>query len=133
MSVLQSSISNKLALDLACSSDIRICTADALFQLGYVPGREKSLEEALKDMPPALRLLDSISLFSELLMAGNVVTAEDAHRLGFVSRVLKTEQEAIHQAQRLVDDITLSEQRTSREGFHRGFVASGGVENLFKL
>lgn len=124
---------NKLALDLACSSDIRVCTPDLILHLGHGEDQGRSVEEVLKDMPPALRLLDSVSLVCELLMAGAAITAEDAKQLGFVSKVLESQHQAINEAQKLAGGITLRERRTARTGLYRDFIVNGVIEDVSRL
>jgi delta(3,5)-delta(2,4)-dienoyl-CoA isomerase len=107
-------ICTKLALDIACGSDIRICTSGTRFSLGNVTAPNTSLETALKGVPPALLLMDSVCLFSEFLMTGRAFEGKEAQRIGFISSVFETKDEAVYEAQKLAGTIA---QRTVELGF----------------
>nr|QTE75994.1 ZopR2 [Diffractella curvata] len=107
-------ICTKLALDIACGSDIRICTSNARFLLGDATQKNTSLEAAMTEMPPAVLTMDGASVFREMLMSGGAFVAQDAHRMEFVSSVSETMDEAIFDALRLAESIAQSTARIQK-------------------
>lgn len=87
-------------LELAVACDIRVCAADAQFGAPEVKWNLLHGYGALR-MPDIIPMSDAMLL----LLTGRFIAAEEAHRIGLVSRVLPTKDDAMREAMSIAEDI----------------------------
>lgn len=87
---------------LALASDIRICTPEAVFSAAFVRLGISACDVGLSYLLP--RVVGH-GAASEMMLTGNLVGADQAHRMGLVSRVVEGER-LIDEAIEFASDIT---------------------------
>uniref|UniRef100_A0A1I8IKS7 Delta(3,5)-Delta(2,4)-dienoyl-CoA isomerase, mitochondrial n=1 Tax=Macrostomum lignano TaxID=282301 RepID=A0A1I8IKS7_9PLAT len=85
-------------VDLVAAADIRYCSSDAFFL-------DLGLAADLGSLQRLPKLLGSASLLAELTFTGRRLPAEEAHRVGLVSRVLDDRDRLLAAALSLASDI----------------------------
>ncbi|PAA52397.1 hypothetical protein BOX15_Mlig022011g1, partial [Macrostomum lignano] len=89
-------------VDLVAAADIRYCSSDAFFSVKEV---DLGLAADLGSLQRLPKLLGSASLLAELTFTGRRLPAEEAHRVGLVSRVLDDRDRLLAAALSLASDI----------------------------
>lgn len=84
-----------LAIELAACSDIRYCSEDAKLAIREVLIGIAADVGSLQEMP---RVVSNQSLLRELIYTGRNLTIDEALKLGFVSRVFSTKEDALEGA-----------------------------------
>mmetsp|Transcript_2807 Transcript_2807/g.4399 ORF Transcript_2807/g.4399 Transcript_2807/m.4399 type:complete len:301 (-) Transcript_2807:414-1316(-) len=89
-------------IDLVCAADVRLCSHDAIFSVREVKLGLAADVGTLQRLP---KVVGQSSRVRELCLTGEDFDAMEAHRIGFVSRVLSNEQTLMEDALRVCDVI----------------------------
>jgi enoyl-CoA hydratase/carnithine racemase len=92
---------------LATDCDLRICGASSRFG---VPIKRLGLVEGYDELEPIVRLIGAGATL-EILLTGDLLSAQDAHRVGFVNRVVaddRVEAEAYALARKIAEGAPLA-------------------------
>ena len=106
-----------LALDLLSAVDVRLAAADAAFSIKEV---DVGLAADIGTLARLPRLVGNASLLYELALTGRVFGAQDAQRLGLVSRVVPGSR----------DDVVRAALELAREIARKSPVAVVGVKRF---
>ncbi len=85
-------ISIGLAIDIACSADIRICSKDAKF---FVKEVDIGLAADIGTLSRLPKVVSSFSWVKDVCLSARGFEADEALAVGFVSRVLETKAKAV--------------------------------------
>uniref|UniRef100_A0A7S2PCG3 Uncharacterized protein n=1 Tax=Leptocylindrus danicus TaxID=163516 RepID=A0A7S2PCG3_9STRA len=89
-------------IDLVCATDVRLCSHDAIFSVREVKLGLAADVGTLQRLP---KVVGHSSRVRELCLTGEDFDAMEAHRIGFVSRVLSNERTLMEDALRVCDVI----------------------------
>ncbi|CDW52146.1 delta(3' 5') delta(2,4) dienoyl coenzyme a isomer ase [Trichuris trichiura] len=90
--------------NLFCSTDIRYCSSDAYFQMKEVQLGFAADVGILQRLP---KMIGNHSLMREFAFTGKQLMAEEALRLGLVSRILPSSKEALQAIVDLAENISI--------------------------
>lgn len=90
-------------VDLISGADIRYCTEDAKFSIKEI---DIGMVADIGTFPRVPLLMSNESLVRELAFTGRVLTAEEALKFGFVSKVFKSKEELIEGLRRTAEEIS---------------------------
>ncbi|KAJ7357768.1 Putative enoyl CoA hydratase [Desmophyllum pertusum] len=89
-------------IDMVCSCDIRLCSADAWFQVKEI---DIGLAADLGTLQRFPKIIGNDSLARELCFTGRRFTAEEALKFGFVSRICSDRDSVVKDALELASQI----------------------------
>ncbi|PWW76607.1 ClpP/crotonase [Tuber magnatum] len=84
-----------LAIDIACATDIRISSADAKFAVKEV---DIGLAADIGTLSRLPKIVGSLSWVKDVTLSARIFSAEEAHRVGFVSAVERDKDAAVKKA-----------------------------------
>jgi delta(3,5)-delta(2,4)-dienoyl-CoA isomerase len=87
-----------LALDMSTCADIRICSADAKFAVKEV---DIGLAADIGTLARLPKVVGSLSWVKDVSLSARIFGAEEALRVGFVSRVLESKEKALEAAMQM--------------------------------
>ncbi|KAJ2899632.1 mitochondrial precursor [Zalerion maritima] len=96
-------ISFGLAIDIACCADIRLAVADAKFSVKEV---DIGLAADIGSLARLPKVVGSSSWVREVCLTARIFGAEEAQRVGFVSRVCETKEKGLEAATALAGLIS---------------------------
>uniref|UniRef100_A0A5S6QWI9 Delta(3,5)-Delta(2,4)-dienoyl-CoA isomerase, mitochondrial n=1 Tax=Trichuris muris TaxID=70415 RepID=A0A5S6QWI9_TRIMR len=90
-------------VDMLCATDVRYCSTDAYFQIKEVQFGFAPDVGTLQRLP---KIVGNHSLMREVAYTGRRMVAEEALRLGLVSRVFSSSEESLQSIIKLAEDIS---------------------------
>lgn len=90
-------------MDMICACDIRLCSADAWFQVKEI---DLGLAADLGTLQKFPKIIGNDSLARELCFTGRQFTAQEAKEMGFVSRICSDRESLVKEAVELAGEIS---------------------------
>ena len=90
-------------VDLTSSADIRYCTEDAMFSIKEV---DIGMVADIGTFPRVPLIMSNESFVREMAFTGRQITAEEALKFGFVSKIFKTKEELLNGLKTTAEEIS---------------------------